>query len=516
MTKELLVQLGGPVAAVGLVWLILWSHPAVRLGGLLLAVVGVCLMIPLLLPSSDPVKLAGVGAAALAVAILLAVVFHRWPWAFGLLAIAAAPARIPVTLGDADANLLVPLYAIVASGALKLAYELLCDRVWARELGFLAWPVAAFAGWLAASAVWADSHREAAIDVAFFVVPFALLAVLVSRLPWKRTALSSAYTLLVTLAVAFAGVGIYQWVAREIFWNPKVEVFNAFRTPFRVNSVFWDPSIYGRFLVVAILVSLAVLLLGGARRRALALAIGGAIAVMWIGLLFSFSQSSFAALALGTVLLILLVWRWRALIAISLALAVLVPVVALAPQFDNVRPVVFAGREGGLDSATGGRYGQMKSGVHLARENPVLGVGLGGYLNAYAEQENLQRAPGRLAQHASPVTVAAETGLPGLALFVALAAAGLATSLRAARGSPLSRITALSASAIFAAIMIHSLFYSAFFEDPMMWGALGLAALALGNREVVEEPKRTRERARVERPPPRPVRSGWPLSDPPA
>ncbi|MBA3718447.1 MAG: hypothetical protein H0W87_09510, partial [Actinobacteria bacterium] len=31
---------------------------------------------------------------------------------------------------------------------------------------------------------------------------------------------------------------------------------------------------------------------------------------------------------------------------------------------------------------------------------------------------------------------------------------------------------------LFGAIAIHSLFYNAFFEDPMMWGILGLIALA--------------------------------------
>jgi len=34
-------------------------------------------------------------------------------------------------------------------------------------------------------------------------------------------------------------------------------------------------------------------------------------------------------------------------------------------------------------------------------------------------------------------------------------------------------------------IVVHSLFYSAFFEDPLMWGAVGLAALGLANRKTV-------------------------------
>ena len=66
---------------------------------------------------------------------------------------------------------------------------------------------------------------------------------------------------------------------------------------YRVNSVFYDPSIYGRFLVVAILASLV------ARpvrpRRPIAWLAAALAAATLIGLLPSFSQSSFVALAVG-------------------------------------------------------------------------------------------------------------------------------------------------------------------------------------------------------------------------
>ena len=78
---------------------------------------------------------------------------------------------------------------------------------------------------------------------------------------------------------------------------------------FRVNSLFWDPSIYGRFLVVAILAILVVILLARRRPRPLA---GVLVACfLWVGLVFSFSQSSFAALAAGLALVVHLVWGSR-------------------------------------------------------------------------------------------------------------------------------------------------------------------------------------------------------------
>ena len=44
-------------------------------------------------------------------------------------------------------------------------------------------------------------------------------------------------------------IGIGQFADRDIFWNGKLEASNDFHFYFRVNSLFWDPNIYGRYLV---------------------------------------------------------------------------------------------------------------------------------------------------------------------------------------------------------------------------------------------------------------------------
>jgi hypothetical protein len=74
------------------------------------------------------------------------------------------------------------------------------------------------------------------------------------------------------------------------------------------------------------------------------------------------------------------------------------------------------------------------------------------------------------------VTVAAETGLPGLALLGWLVAAALTATLRRAAGSFRGRAS-LVITAGLAAIGVHALFYNALFEDPTFWGLLGLTAV---------------------------------------
>ena len=282
---------------------------------------------------------------------------------------------------------------------------------------------------------------------------------------------------------SYAGVGLYQWATRDVFWNPKLRVDNAYAPFFRVNSVFWDPSIYGRYLVVAILATLALVLLG-LRNRLLAAGIV-AIAAIWVGLLFSFSQSSFAALIAGTLAAAALIWRWRAAAALAVMAVVLVSAGFATPQ---VRHELLQESRQGLNSVTSDRAGLVGNGLRIAVDHPILGVGTGSFKRAYAEKTGLKgEEPKKAASHSTPVTVVAETGVLGLALLCWLGFVALATAFRSRGRSDAGR-AALVAALTLGAIAVHSLFYNALFEDPTMWALLGLIALVGTYRPHEPEP----------------------------
>ena len=471
MTAEL-ARIGGAVGCVGLGTLLLAARPQVRLAGLAACALGGALLVPYLAPAGRSLLLALAAAAGLALAAALAAVLRRWPWVLAPAALACVPARIPVEVGTTSANLLLPLYLVVAAAALLLAYELWRGDERSRELGALRWPLAAFVAWTGLSLVWTNDLRQGAIELLFFYLPFGLLAVSVARLPWRRSSLVALYGVLAALALVFAAVGVYQWLAHDVFWNPKVIVGNAYAPFYRVNSLFWDPSIYGRFLVVAILVSLAVVLFGAGRRAALLAA--AAIAATWLGLVLSFSQSSFVALVAGVMAAAALVWRWRAAAALGLAAAVALSVGFSTP---NVRHRLID-ENGGLNRASSGRTELMEKGVRIVLDHPVAGVGIGAFRRAYAEEVGTRRGtPARGISHNTPITVAAETGLPGFLLYAWLLVAALGLALRRAGRTLLGR-TSLACFLALTAIAVHSLFYNAFFEDPMTWGLFALVAVA--------------------------------------
>jgi putative inorganic carbon (hco3(-)) transporter len=474
-----LARAAGPLACAGLVLLLLAPRRDLRLAGLVVWALGAGCLALYLAPDGRTALLAAAGAAGLAVACAAAFVLVRWPWALAFATVACLPLRLPVTVGDEEGNLLLPLYGLLAALALALGWQLVRGDDRSRELGPLALPLAALIGWLGLSLLWTDDLERGAIFLLAFVLPFGLLAIGFARLPWQRRPLALLYGLFAVSALAFAGVGIYQWIARDVFWNPKVIVPNAYAPFYRVNSVFWDPSIYGRYLVVAILATLALVLLGLNRRN-----LAGAvvlIAVTWTGLIFSFSQSSFAALIAGVLVAATVAWRWRAAVTLGAVAAVVITVGFATPQ---VRSQLFDKSRAGLDAATSSRAGLVANGIRIARDNPVLGVGVGSFKLAYVEQTGLRgREPRRAASHTTPVTVAAEAGIPGLLLLGWLAVVTLGGLLVGAHRSAAGR-TALVVGLTLAAIAVHSLFYNAFFEDPASWALLGLGALALAQRRI--------------------------------
>jgi O-antigen ligase len=130
-----------------------------------------------------------------------------------------------------------------------------------------------------------------------------------------------------------------------------------------------------------------------------------------------------------------------------------------------------------LDRATSGRSSLVGNGVRIARDNAIAGVGLGGFRREYAERTGLRgEEPKRAASHSTPVTVAAEGGVPGMLLYGWLLLTALVVPLRRASRSFAGRVSLIVGLALMA-IAVHSLFYDAFFEDPLTWGLIGVASV---------------------------------------
>jgi O-antigen ligase len=461
-----LARIAAPIACAGLAILFMARTRNNRIAGLCYAGVGAVLLVAAI----RPLAVAGAIVGLALVGPALGWVFRRQPWLVAYLTLATLPLRVHI-LGY---RLFVPLYIVAAGAGFNLLRELWEGDVRAREFGRATKPLALYVLWIGLSMTWTKDIRSGAVDVIAFYLPLAVLALSIARLPWNPQRVKLLYVELAALALVFAGVGLYQYETRHIFQNAKLSVGNSYESLFRVNSVFFDPSIYGRFLVVAIVAS-AVLIVRSKSLRA-SLAALAFIVLAWLGLLVSFSQSSFAALFVAVFCLSAFVWRWKAVGVLVAVVFILAAGAIAAPQ--RLHSLRHHGVSE-INKLTSGRGSLIYQGLRIAKRHPVYGVGLGGFSTSYSKLTH--RSDTQSASHNTPVTVAAEGGVIGLALFAWLV---LAFGLLAFRriDKTLAGTVSLASGLVLVAIFAHSNAYNDFFEDPTTWLVFGLIGLAARER----------------------------------
>jgi O-antigen ligase len=252
---------------------------------------------------------------------------------------------------------------------------------------------------------------------------------------------------------------------------------NQYDNYFRVNSLFFDPNIYGRFLAL-VMIAVGTVVLWARRRRDMII---GAVVLAWLlgGLVTSFSQSSLAALLLGLAVLAACRWEVRATVYASVGLVALAAaIVLLAPASLHFG---LKGSGGSTSNATSGRTKLISGGLELFAEHPLQGYGSGSFEVEYKRHANATAVNATSASHTIPVTVAAEQGLVGLIVYVALLLAALWVLFDGAGRSP----PRIALAACFAALLLHTWTYADFLEDPFTWAILAIGvALARQARGV--------------------------------
>jgi len=420
-----------------------------------------------------PAVLAAAAAAGVVAVVVLAALVLRQPAALPLLAVAALPFRVPIAVGGATSNLLVPLYLVVGAGALAFAWRhLRTGTANGSAPGWLERALALVLVLYALQATYSDDVDHAVENFLFFYAPFALLFVLLRQVDWTRRLALQCLGVLGGLALLLVGIGFAEYATRTLLLNPKVISSNQFEEYFRVNSLFFDPNIYGRFLALVMLAVTTVLV--WTTRRGV---VGGAavvLAVLWAGLVLTFSQSSFTALIVGLAVLAALRWNPRLALGAVAALAVVgAAVVLVAPGAINLD----TGSTEGLDNATSGRYELLAGGGRLTAARPAAGWGSGSFARVFRREETASVQQAVSASHTIPMTVVAEQGALGLLAYITLLGAAFARLARGARRDP-GRAFVLAA---FSAIVVHTLLYAAFLEDPLTWALLAVGS-ALASR----------------------------------
>ncbi|MBF6619496.1 MAG: O-antigen ligase family protein [Patulibacter sp.] len=464
--------------------------PRARAGALALAMVGGPAILAIQVWDTGPVEqlrespllFAAVVIVGLAVLGVGAAAFRRWPLAVPIAVTLVLPFRLPLDLGDGQAvNLLLPLYVVTGAAALAWVWErfqhdpdLPSDDP---RPGFADVALLLFVVLYAVQSAWSIDQGQAVEQVAFFYVPFSLLYVVLRTIRWTPQLAARCLGVAVGVALVLAAVGFYEYATRHVLLNPRIIASNQIEDAFRVNSLFFDPNIYGRFLILVVLGVAARMLWARDNRTVLITAL--VLVVLWAALVLTYSQTSFVSLLVGLAILGgLRFGPWKAFGTVLAIGAVAAALLFAAPSALNID-----GFDGdSLDDATSGRVALTNGGIRLFANEPVLGVGSGAFAREYRRAEHAGQSDAVAASHTIPITIAAEQGLVGLIAYLVLLVAVLRRLLRDAEDCPAR--AAIAAMVI--ALVVHTMGYAAFLEDPVLWvllavgGSLATTASAAG------------------------------------
>ena len=297
--------------------------------------------------------------------------------------------------------------------------------------------------------------------------------VLLAEVEWTRGAARRALIAVAVVAVGCALVAIAQYLARDLFLNQELFDANQLHAYFRVNSIFFDPNIFGRYLALAMTALAACIAWGGARRdswpgwRCSPLGL--------VALAFTYSITGFAALLAGLGMVAILRWGWRGSAArgasASPALAALL-VAGGTPtsdieddrSIDSGHADLFAAAWSCSGSIAGRASGPAPTRTSAGRSPATA--------RARSGARSTTRSSGArtTVSHSEPVTVAAEQGVIGLLVYVALLVVRARHAVRRAAPDPRWRARWSPPAS---SRCSRSFGYTGFTTDPATWALLG-------------------------------------------
>lgn len=262
-----------------------------------------------------------------------------------------------------------------------------------------------------------------------------------------------------------------------------------------------EKNYYAQFLLM--LLPLALVRISGEKRPIMRLAAAGAAGMICLGIVCTASRGAAVGFA---VLLLVMVWIGEVKIRhLLLMVGILAPLVLLVPAYqarvvdsiDSVRALWTGGKVNTLDKSSQGRLSEMLAAVLIFSEHPLLGVGPGNFPLHFVEKAGTLgfqvHTEQRLA-HCSYLEFAAEMGIAGLVVYLAILGVTLRGLLRARRSTtePGAANMATAFLLVVIVMMATSVFLS-FAYERYYWFTLALAAVAARTKPVGVRSRKTCE-----------------------
>jgi O-antigen ligase len=334
------------------------------------------------------------------------------------------------------------------------------------------------------------------------VIVISIIYTLQTPKYWKQ-----AVWITILVTTLLAALGVYQVISGNFFqefgglaatWKQEV-VDGVFQ--FRLSGPIHAPNFWAQFLVAVI--PLAIYRVLDEKYILVKLFSAASALVIAYAALATYSRGGFLAL-IAVLFLITLERRARpSLILLVVAAAILIFALLPANFTERVQSLLTLApgtSESSLyqESSFRGRLAEVRAGLRMFAEHPILGVGAGNYpynYQDYARKLNIETRTERREAHSIYIETLAETGLVGMSVFMLLFGSLLWKLIRVRKqmehkGLYKSWITWIASIQMsITAYLISSIFlHGDYIRYLWILVALGTAGLYL-SRKILEDPK---------------------------
>jgi len=346
-----------------------------------------------------------VALGAVAAAAFLALALRRLAAGVAVFAVLTFPEHLPGTLG-AGATVAKPLGVVLAlAWIVTVVVRPRSSRLLPRDLPAAFWMTCAFLALAATSALWATDLGQVAYEIGRLLQVVVLFLVVYTAASTRRDFRIIVWSFLVGSVVTAA----YSIAT------------GSYGAAGRLSGIF-DPNYFAAELIPAILIGSFLALTRTGRTRLLA---GIVVAFDMVAFALTQSRGGIVGLCVGLVAAAVFAGRARPRVVAAILIIAAIGVgyyFAFAPY--HLRNTF----SGSLAGASSGRADEWRIATHMFRNHPLGGVGLGNFVilePSYSTQTfNLSFVnlvvTRPLVAHNSYLEIAAELGLGGVALFVAI------------------------------------------------------------------------------------------------
>lgn len=325
----------------------------------------------------------------------------------------------------------MPLQPMVGDVLLWIAigfalYDLISKKSLSLPTGFLSWSVMAFVAWTGLSAVLSDHWGWAVSSWLYQIVAGGGIYYLVRTYIQSPKQWNYFLRAFLGAAVLVCLIGIYQYIfIPNIHIKDWVDATQFPKLMRRMASTLQNPNLLGAYLLMVLSVCISYILVYMKRQRTrevISMSVIGII--LFLTMLLTYSRGiwiSFAAMIL----------YWAIFVERRLFLSLLaIPLILYCYEGEVASRLwsIFQGHDTSADL----RWALWDSTMYIVREHPVFGIGWNTFFLVYPDYNYYIQAPHVLMYHAHNLylNILAETGIPGLLIFLTVIIGHVVTAIR--------------------------------------------------------------------------------------